>query len=151
MRLLQHQVALLVLDDSLLRITICEKIFWWAKRGIFYPGSVQPSSDLFTFDGASMITTRVTVLASLSFMAPNWLASWFLNISYFDPTLLGSLLQQEAKLEFLLICWSKKVGQSDFFCKKNSQLFGRILRSVSNRLKARERVFFLNCFFTSFF
>ena len=49
-------MALLVPDDSLLRITISKKNLL-AIRGIFHPGEVQPSSDLFKSDGASLHLT----------------------------------------------------------------------------------------------
>ena len=54
MRLHQFSVAPLVPNDSLLCIGPAKKYFWWAGWDIFYLGLVQPSSDLFTSDGASL-------------------------------------------------------------------------------------------------
>ena len=48
-------MAPLVPNDSLLRIAPAKINFWFAVSVIFYPGEVQPSSDLFTSDGASLV------------------------------------------------------------------------------------------------
>ena len=65
-------MELLVPDDSLLCITISKNIVRRAIPGIFYPGLVQPFSDLFMSNGASLCNIIINTSALLiRYMAAN--------------------------------------------------------------------------------